>query len=121
MGGSSSLKGRILPCVLHRMKGGRVRLTSLRGHATRRARHDMNTRPDGGTGRRDRLKIWFSQESGSSTLPPGTTTTRGAHNPQEFLLTRQVVWPIFPASLSQASKHESVRNCFVVLYLNLIV
>ena len=29
--------------------------------------------PDGGTGRRARLKIWFSQESGSSTLPPGTT------------------------------------------------
>lgn len=29
--------------------------------------------PDGGTGRRARLKIWFSQESGSSILPPGTT------------------------------------------------
>ena len=37
------------------------------------------TRPDGGTGRRARLKIWFSQESGSSILPPGTSqlgTTR---------------------------------------------
>src|SRR5262245_40195028 len=28
--------------------------------------------PDGGTGRRAGLKIRFSQESGSSTLPPGT-------------------------------------------------
>lgn len=28
--------------------------------------------PDGGTGRRARLKIWFSQESPSSTLGPGT-------------------------------------------------
>ena len=29
-------------------------------------------RPDGGTGRRAGLKIRFSQESGSSTLPLGT-------------------------------------------------
>ena len=29
--------------------------------------------PDGGTGRRAGLKIRFSQESGSSTLPPGTS------------------------------------------------
>ena len=36
-------------------------------------------RPDGGTGRRAGLKIRFSQESGSSILPPGTSqrgTTR---------------------------------------------
>jgi hypothetical protein len=31
--------------------------------------------PDGGTGRRAGLKIRFSQESGSSTLPPGTMET----------------------------------------------
>ena len=31
--------------------------------------------PDGGTGRRAGLKIRFSQESGSSTLPLGTIIT----------------------------------------------
>ena len=31
--------------------------------------------PDGGTGRRAGLKIRFSQESGSSTLPLGTRLT----------------------------------------------
>src|SRR6478752_10674060 len=33
--------------------------------------------PDGGTGRRAGLKIRFSQESGSSTLPPGTIWHHG--------------------------------------------
>lgn len=32
----------------------------------------LNNRPDGGTGRRAGLKIRFFNESGSSTLPPGT-------------------------------------------------
>ena len=33
----------------------------------------QNSCPDGGTGRRAGLKIRFFHESGSSTLPPGTS------------------------------------------------
>jgi hypothetical protein len=39
---------------------------------THRRESDAAVCPDGGTGRRAGLKIRFSQESGSSTLPPGT-------------------------------------------------
>ena len=47
---------------------------------THRRESDAAVCPDGGTGRRAGLKIRFSQESGSSTLPPGTT--RVAHESQ---------------------------------------
>ena len=45
--------------------------------------------PDGGTGRRARLKIWFSSESGSSILPPGTTWTHPSPRAKRIYVLKQ--------------------------------
>ncbi len=42
--------------------------------------------PDGGTGRRAGLKIRFSQESGSSTLPLGTINLQRSRFSDRFEL-----------------------------------
>ena len=70
-------------------------------------------RPDGGTGRRARLKIWFSQESGSSILPPGTTPrslSRGLIFGLSDLRSRRK-----PTSVSFSAAGENHPVCCAVL------
>lgn len=51
--------------------------------------------PDGGTGRRAGLKIRFSQESGSSTLPLGTKRGVDKTGAMKTPLTGSCGWPNF--------------------------
>ena len=60
-----------LPVVLRKEGGGLTR-TWLHAKKIRLVKWIC---PDGGTGRRAGLKIRFSQESGSSTLPLGTISS----------------------------------------------
>ncbi len=59
-----AIRHPLISCLTYSKVHGRNRFSKVGG--------SLHNRPDGGTGRRAGLKIRFFNESGSSTLPPGT-------------------------------------------------
>ena len=76
------------------------------------------TSPDGGTGRRAGLKIRFSQESGSSTLPLGTISYARKAYRSAAMAARN--WLDTPSELAYISPvYRSILGA--VLYRDLVV